>query len=351
MRRRMNILLQIKSFFLLVLISIISIIVLSLLVSIPNGEIGNSIKSAIPKFLMKSSNIIFNDNSKESTKLKVFITKENEVVDMNLEEYIIGVVAAEMPVEFGIEALKAQAVAARTFALAHMEEYGGKKYKSNTGANVCDTVECQVFMNKNDRLKSWPVSKGEEYWNKVTEAVKETSGEVLTYNGKVIDEPLFFAVSGGKTENGIDVFKDDRPYLKSVYSPGEERAPKFRSSLKISYLEFIRKISSEYSNSGINLLNIKNQVDIKDRNEGGSVKEIKIGKITISGVKFRSIMGLNSSNFNIKFNSNNMEIDCTGYGHGVGMSQWGADAMAKQGKNYKEILKHYYSGIEIVKIK
>lgn len=351
MKRRINSLLHIKSFFLLVLISISSIIVLSLLLSIPNIGIGNSIKSVIPEFLMKPNNVIFNDTNRENISLKVFRTKENKVVDMNLEDYVTGVVAAEMPVEFGIEALKAQAVAARTFALAHMEEYGGKKYKGNTGANVCDTVECQVFINKDDRVKGWPASKGEEYWNKVTEAVKETSGEVLTYNGKVIDEPLFFAVSGGKTENGIDVFSDDRPYLKSVSSPGEERAPKFRSSLKISYLEFIRKISLEYSNSGLSLSNVKNQVSIKSKNESGSVKEIKVGKITISGVKFRSIIGLNSSNFNIKFNSNNMEIDCIGYGHGVGMSQWGADAMAKQGKGYKEILKHYYSGIEVTKIR
>lgn len=339
-----------KRLFLLVLISISFIIILSLaLVGLGQG-ISNPIKAVIPKFLIKSNNIIFNESNIEP-KLKVYITKENKVVDMGLEEYVMGVVAAEMPVEFGIEALKAQAVAARTFALAHMEQYGGQKYKSNTGANVCDTVQCQVFSNKNDRLKNWPASKGEEYWNKVTEAVRETSGEALMYNGKIIDEPLFFAVSSGKTENSMDVFKDDKPYLKSVYSQGEERAPKFKSALKISCLEFIRKINREYSGAGINLLNIRNQVQIKSRNESGSVKEIKVGKITMTGVKFRSIMGLNSTNFNINFKSNDMEIDCVGYGHGVGMSQWGADAMAKQGKSYKEILKHYYNEIEITRIK
>lgn len=339
----------VKSFFILIFISISFVIILSLTITCLDTGRTNNIKSVIPKFLMKSNNIIFNQNNVE-VKLKVYLAKENKVVDMYLEEYVIGVVAAEMPVEFGSEALKAQAVAARTFALAHMEEYGGKKYKSNTGANVSDTVECQVFINRNDRLKSWPANKGEEYWNKVTEAVRSTSGEVLMYNGKIIDEPLFFAVSGGKTENGIDVFKDNKPYLKSVYSPGEERAPKFKSALKISYLEFIRKLNREYSGAGVNLSNIRNQIEIKSRNETGSVKEIKVGKLTISGVKFRSIMGLNSTNFSVRFNLNNVEIDCVGYGHGVGMSQWGADAMAKKGKNYKEILEHYYSGIEIEKI-
>ena len=119
----------------------------------------------------------------------------------------------------------------------------------------------------------------------------------------------------------------------------------------MSYLEFIKKIDAEYSNSNINLLNVRNQIEIKNRNESGSVKEIRLGKTTISGVKFRTIMGLNSTNFKIKFNSSNVEISCTGYGHGVGMSQWGANAMAKQGKSYKEILQHYYSGVEITKMK
>lgn len=351
MRRGMSGSIHLKRFFLLILISIGFAMALSLLL-VGVGDGGSTVvRSIIPKFLMKSNDIEFNDSNGTTAKIKVYMTKENKVVEMSIEEYVRGVVAAEMPVEFGIEALKAQAVAARTFALAHMEEYGGQKYKSNTGADVCDTVQCQVFINKDDRLKTWPSSKGEEYWNKVTEAVKDTSGEVLKYDNKVIDEPLFFAVSSGKTENALDVFKDDKPYLKSVESPGEELAPKYKSVVKMSYLEFIRKINTACSNSGISLINVRNQVGIKSRNESGSVKEIRIGNITISGIKFRTIMGLNSTNFNIKFNVSNVEIDCTGYGHGVGMSQWGANAMAKQGKNYKEILKHYYSGVEVVKIK
>lgn len=351
MRRGMSIPIHLKRFFLLILISTSFIIILSLaLVGFGEGS-SNVVKSIIPRFLIKSNDIAFNENNVGVPKIKVYITKENRVVEMNLEEYVRGVVAAEMPVEFGIEALKAQAVATRTFALAHMEEYGGKKYKSNTGANVCDTVQCQVFINKDDRLKTWPASKGEEYWNKITEAVKDTSGETLAYDGKIIDEPLFFAVSGGKTENALDVFKDNKPYLKSVESPGEEVAPKFKSVVKISYLEFIKKVNTEYSNSGISLLNVRNQIEIKSRNESGSVKEIRLGKTTISGVKFRTIMGLNSTNFKIKFNASNVEISCIGYGHGVGMSQWGANAMAKQGKSYRDILKHYYNGVEIIKMK
>lgn len=348
--RRIIISIHLKRFFLVILMSMFFIIALSLLI-VGIGENKTSFtKAVIPKFLMKSNNIVFNETNGGGPKIKVYITKENKVEEMFLEEYVRGVVSAEMPVEFAPEALKAQAVAARTFAAAHMEEFGGQKYKSNTGANLCDTVQCQVFIHKDDRLKSWPQSKRDEYWDKVTDAVKETAGEVLTINGKLVMEPFYFAVSSGKTENASDVFAEDATYLKSVSSPGEEAAPKYRSTVKVSYSDFISKVNSQYSNSGLTVGTLKNGVEIKSRNEGGSVKEVKIGRVTLSGVKFRSIMGLNSANFNIKFNSNSVEISCIGYGHGVGMSQWGANAMAKSGKSYKDILGHYYNGIEIKKI-
>jgi stage II sporulation protein D len=348
--RRIIVSIHLKRFFLMILMSVFFIIALSIFI-VGLGQNNSSFtKAVIPKFLMKSNNVVFNETNGGGPKIKVYITKENKVEEMFLEEYVRGVVSAEMPVEFAPDALRAQSVAARTFALAHMEEFGGKKYKSNTGANVCDTIQCQVFIHKDDRLKSWPQSKKNEYWNKVTDAVKETAGEVLTVNGKLVMEPFYFAVSSGKTENASDVFSDEETYLKSVSSPGEEVAPKYRSTVKVSYSDFIDKINSQYSNSGLTIGTLKNGVEIKSRTEGGSVKELKVGRITLAGVKFRSIMGLNSANFNIKFNSNSIEISCIGYGHGVGMSQWGANAMAKSGKSYKDILDHYYKGIEITKI-
>lgn len=347
--RKNNFSLYVKRFLIMIFMSIIFIILLStVMVGIGKGGIDLT-KSIIPKFLIQENNIMFNKNNGD-IRIKVYLTKENKVEEMFIEEYVRGVVAAEMPAEFSLEALKAQAVAARTFGLAHMEEFGGKKYKSNTGANVCDTVQCQVFINKEARLNSWPKSKRDEYWNKLSDAVEQTTGEVLMINGKVVLEPYYFAISSGKTENAADVFSEDMTYLKSVSSPGEEVAPKFKSVVKVSYSEFIEKVNSQYPNSGLSQLKLKNQVNIISKNESGSVKEIKVGKTTISGAKFRSIMGLNSANFSIKFNSGNIEISCIGYGHGVGMSQWGANAMGKLGKGYQEILKHYYNGVEIRKI-
>lgn len=297
----------------------------------------------LPEFLMKSINKNYNYNSQY---IKVYITEKNKIEEMKLEEYIVGVVASEMPAEFSEEAIKAQAVAARTFAASHMQVYGGKKYESDTGADVCDTVKCQVFISKEDRMKNWPQSKRDEYWNKIVGAVKDTSGQVLTYKNKLVMEPYYFAVSGGRTENAVDVFGKGEEYLKSVESPGEEEASKYRTSVKLSYANFVDKVNSKYPSSGLSVKSLANQVAIQSRSEGGSVKEIKLGSVATSGVEFRTIMALNSSDFNIYF-KDSVVIECIGYGHRVGMSQWGANAMAKQGKTYKEILAHYYNKTEL----
>ncbi|WP_333859689.1 stage II sporulation protein D [Clostridium sp.] len=327
-----------KKFVILIFMSMAFIIVLSFGINYMKIS-----QHTLPEFLMRSINKNYNYNSQY---IKVYITEKNKIEKMNLEEYIVGVVAAEMPAEFSKEAIKAQAVAARTFAAAHMQVYGGKEYESNTGADVCDTVKCQVFTSKEDRIKNWPQSKREEYWNKIVGAVKDTSGQVLAYKDKLVMEPYYFAVSGGKTENAVDVFGKGEEYLKSVESPGEESASKYRTSIKLSYANFIDKVNSKYPNSRLSVKNLANQVTIQSRNEGGSVKEIKLGSVTISGVKFRTILSLNSSDFNIYF-KDSVIIECIGYGHRVGMSQWGANAMAKQGKTYKEILAHYYNKTEL----
>ncbi|MFL0195540.1 stage II sporulation protein D [Clostridium sp. WILCCON 0269] len=324
----------IKKLVILIFMSTAFIILLSLFITgMQSG------KYTLPEFIMKSKNESYNYIPQD---IKVYITEKDKVEKIPLEEYVVGVVASEMPAEFSEEAIKAQAVAARTFGAAHMEVYGGKKYKSNTGADVCDTVACQVFMSKEDIMKKWPESKKDEYWNKIVNAVGATSGQVLSYENKLVMEPYYFAVSGGKTENAVDVFGKGEEYLKSVESPGEESARKYRTSIELSYAAFIDKVNSKYPDSGLSVKNLSNQIVVKSRNEGGSVKEIKLGAVTVSGVNFRTIMSLNSSDFNIYFRDN-IIIECIGYGHRVGMSQWGANAMAKDGKGYKEILAHYYN--------
>jgi stage II sporulation protein D len=334
---------------LLVVAVFIFIIIIAVLFCTRNNQNeGNS--NSISQFLIKPNNIIFNQNNGGGPNIKVLITKENKIETMSLEEYIRGVVAAEMPAEYNIEALKAQAVAARTYAAAHMKIFGGQQYNPNLNADVSDTVDCQVYMNKQDRLKAWPQKSSGVYWNKITQAVQATSGEILVYDGDIVKEPFYLAVSSGKTENSEEVFSSAEPYLKSVESPGETNALKYKTTLNISNKDMVYKLNSAIPSSGILLSKLRNQINIKSRSSAGTVQQIKVGSITISGQQFRRILGLNSANFTIKSNEKSTSIICLGYGHDVGMSQWGANIMGKSGKKYNQILLHYYSGVGLEKL-
>ncbi|KEI12982.1 stage II sporulation protein D [Clostridium novyi] len=288
---------------------------------------------------------------KEDLVMEVYITKKKSIYKIDLEEYVMGVVSAEMPVEFPIEALKSQAVAARTYALAHKEIFGAKKSPRAHGGNVNDTTDFQVYINKEERMRLWPKSKRENFWNKITQAVEETKGEVLSYDGELVMSPYYFSTSGGKTEDAINVFNKEIPYLKSVKSPGEEGASKYISKVKFSYEQLAYMLNQWNPKCNIKSKSIKKQVHILKRSKAGTVLKMKVGDKCIGGIKFRTILKLNSANFNIDFYKKQVEITCRGYGHGVGMSQWGSKAMAEDGYDYKKILKHYYKGTNIIKLK
>ena len=297
------------------------------------------------KNIVKGSGLSFPNNGK----VKLYRREKGTVEELELEEYIKGVVASEMPANFDEEALKAQAVAARTYYMN--KRLNPCKDAQSRGAEICDSTNCQVYMDKNERLSKWSQKDGESNWSKIEEAVESTRGEVLTYDGAVLEYPQFFAVSSGKTEDAVDVLSMDIPYLKSTESTGDEIAPKYETTLSISIDDFINKIKTKYKNIKIYKNNIKDSINIQSYTQGGSVKEIKVGSEVIAGVDFRRLLNLNSTNFRISFNDDNIIFSCKGYGHGVGMSQWGANAMAKNGDKYDTILKHYYSGVEIEKIK
>ena len=322
------------------------------IVGVGDKGIGNDANSyKVDKFIIKPNDISFDSKNGGGPKIKVYITKDKKVIEMFLEEYVRGVVAAEMPAEFPIEALKAQAVAARTFALSHMDEYGSGENPKIGGADVGDTVSFQVYISKEDRLNSWPNKTKGELWNKVTEAVMSTEGQVLTFNGELVLSPYYFSTSSGRTENALDIFNIDIPYLKSVQSKGEEVSRSYKSTKKITYSEVVKSLNSSYPKAGLTTAKIKNQIKVLGNYESGSVKNIKIGNLTITGVKFRGLFGLASDNFTLQVNSKNINVVCKGYGHGVGMSQWGANVMASSGKSYEVILTHYYTGVKVEKMK
>lgn len=270
---------------------------------------------------------------------------KRETVDF--EEYVKGVVASEMPSEFEEEALKAQAVAARTYSLAKLLN---AKEKGNSSAHpkapVCDTVHCQVYQDKAQLKKGKGPSWMKEDWKKISAAVDDTKGELLYYDGKLVQQALFHSSSGGKTENCEDVFASAVPYLVSVESPYEEDATHKKETLTLSLSEFSAKIRDAYPDRAFGSVAAKN-IKILSRSSGGRVDEMRIGSETLTGKQVREALGLYSANFTLSLENDTITFTTKGSGHGVGMSQYGANGMAKEGYDYKEILEHYYSGTTV----
>jgi len=281
--------------------------------------------------------------------IKVYNNKTNDVMVIDFEEYLKGVVASEMPAEFNVEALKAQAVSARTYLLYRLKKYPDGQ-PEHLGAPVCTSIHCQVWSSKDELIQSHYDGWYDEYMDKIEVAVESTRGQILTYEGKII-EPLYHSTSGGRTENSEDVFSAAVPYLRSVESPYEDESPRLNSSVKITAGEFIDKIESAYGDMDITESNLDEKIKLGEVSEGGRIKTLIIDNTEISGRDMRALFNLNSTNFSFIQSGSQIEILTTGYGHGVGMSQWGAEGMANKGYNYKEILKHYYTGVEIVNMR
>ncbi len=276
--------------------------------------------------------------------ISVYNSVTDEVETLDLETFLYGVVSMEMSSDFSKEALKAQAVAARTYIIYKIEN---KLNDGHKGADICnDYSHCQAYASY-DELKKL---KGDD-WIKdcypiIKKAVDETKGHILTYENKSI-LPLYFSTSSGKTENSKEVFMVQYPYLKSVNSPYEEESPKYETEEIISKKEFINLIKRENQKIELTEKNLDNSINIISRTTAGSVKTIKIGNIEFSGRELRNILGLNSANFEVSFNNEDIIFKVKGYGHGVGMSQWGAEGMAENGYKYDEILFHYYTNTKI----
>lgn len=259
---------------------------------------------------------------------------DDSIEEVPMEEYIIGVLAGEMPISFDIEALKAQAVASRSYVMKKMA------YNKDNDYDVVDTVDNQVYLDQEYLKQAWSNSYVENI-NKLKKAVLETSGEYLEYQGQVV-EAFFFSTSCGKTENANEVFGQDAAYLKSVDSSFEEGvSPLFEKSLYLTKASFCEKLKVDCTDLTIKVL---------DTTSTGRIKNISINDTKFTGESIRSLLNLYSSYFKIDINNNEVKITTKGYGHGVGMSQYGALALALKGKSYEEILKYYYQGVEIKKI-
>lgn len=270
--------------------------------------------------------------------------KTGEVEQVKLDEYLCNVVSAEMPATFEQEALKAQAIVARTYTIYKILN------KKHDNADICDdSTCCQAWISKDNRLAKWEENQRESNWQKICSAVNETSGKIITYENKPIDA-FFHSNSGGITEVPVNVWGGTGyPYLQSVETSGENTYTQYASEVTLSQEELINKLKEKYSDISIDFTNSED-IKILEYTESTRVKTVKFGNHEISGVEARTLFGLKSTNFEISRDGNNIKFSVKGYGHGVGMSQTGADSMAKNGSRAEEIIKHFYTGVEITEV-
>ncbi len=270
----------------------------------------------------------------------VYLTEKNIVQHIPLEHYVRGVLAAEMPTEFELEALKAQAIAARTYIVRRMmkQDVSGVPVEQ---AIVTDSELHQVFLTEEDMRERWGIFEYSNNLNKLNRAVNETKHLVATYHGEPI-QATFFSTSNGYTENSEDYWQDKIPYLRSVPSPWDaELSPRYKQTTDI-------KLNELYDKLKISSIPATTQSwNILERTEGKRIKQINIGGKQFTGREIREALGLPSSLFQWTVKGDTVTFTTFGYGHGVGMSQWGAQGMASEGRSAEEILEYYYQGVAI----
>lgn len=282
--------------------------------------------------------------------VKVYLSKEKKMETFPMERYIRGVVAAEMPAHFHPEALKAQALAARTYIVdrlsrgdfSDMAKWGEQAEK----ANVTDTVNHQAYLTDNQLKEQWG-DHYETYSARINQAVAETAGQVIEYQGKPI-YAAFFSTSNGKTENSEDYFSEKYPYLRSVSSPWDKASPKYRDRKQFQVADLVDKISQSTGKQvAVEASTGGDWLQVTQKTEGGSADKVQVGDQVFTGRQIREALQLSSADFTFQLSEGIVTVETKGYGHGVGMSQWGANFMAKQGKSAKEIIRHYYRGVEL----
>ena len=310
----------------------------------------------LPALLVKEKKVIATNHlDSKQRNIRLFCTESNEIIELDLEEYIMGVLIGEMPVSYDIEALKAQAVVARTYTLNKILN----SQSAHDNADMCDDIShCQAYKTREYALECWDDNEENEKWNKIKQAVLDTRNEVITYNEELINA-FFHANSGGKTEDISNIWGHENiPYLKSVRSYEDDfRIEEIEYSyreideimrLKYSnYIEITNNLQLDWNNQTSLSGDVKEYIKILEENSSGRVSKLQVSNIILEGTEARNLFGLRSALFEININREHVVFKTNGYGHGIGLSQDGANVMAQNGIKYKDIIKHYYTGVEI----
>jgi len=298
----------------------------------------------LPALIVRGCNrgVIPPDVDVDPYMVAVWNHRTEEIVHMPLGEYLLGVVAAEMPAQFHIEALKSQAIVARTYTIVKLRGHGGSGCSKHPDADICtDSTHCQAWISKEDALAKWPFFRQSAYWSKIIKAVSETQAQVVTYEGKPIDA-VFHSTCGGSTENSEDVWTNEFPYLRAVNCGYCGHSPRITETIRLSEAVVAEKLGEE-------LQSLK--LEVVDWTASGRIKRINVGSQFYRGLDFRTRLGLRSSRVAWLREQGMYTFTTTGYGHAVGLCQYGADGMATQGFNATEIISHYYTGVQVLRVR
>lgn len=321
-----------------------ALILLSLLFVVPLAAFGWETPSASPiptGALPLDRTVVTPAPSADGARMVDVKLSDGTVTTLSMADYLWRVVAAEMPASFEPDALAAQSVAARTYALYK----SSRRPASHPDADLCtDITCCQAFLTPEDAKANWGVN-ADAYAAKITAAVAETDGVVATYNESPI-QAVFFSSAAGRTVDAVEVWGSSVPYLVGVDSPEGAEVPNYHSSLSLTPEEFKTKFTAQYPAadlSGAPSGWFQNRVS----NSAGGVETVDVGGVAVTGSALRTLLGLRSSSFTVAATDQAIAFAVTGYGHGVGLSQYGANAMAKEGKGWREILQWYYTGVTL----
>lgn len=282
--------------------------------------------------------------------IRVFVVAANKTIEMDLDEYVKGVVAAEMPAEFEPAALQAQALVARTFAVRRMRILGGTGCSLHPDADICtDPTHDQGWASESELRKNWGLFGYYRYWRKISAAVEATAGKIIVYAGTPID-PVYHSTCAGHTENSEDVWSTAEPYLRGVVCETDGDSPRLREERDVTIAELERAFGAAAGALATMKRGGGKVVEVLSTTPNGRIKQVRIGDKTVSGADLRAALNLRSTKLTLSWNGDRLHIVSFGYGHGVGLCQYGANGMAKRGQTCEEIIKHYYTGVEIAPI-
>jgi len=292
---------------------------------------------------------------KQQTLVKLYIHDQNKIVNITIDDYVLGVVAAEMPASFPLEALKAQAVVARTYILKRLNS-GGLLNPNHPGADICDDHKHgQAWISREEMKKRWGSLSYYYYYNKIAQAVKDTRGLIIVYKGNLID-PVYHSSCGGKgTEDAEEVWHFGEPYLVGVSCPYcSDSSPVQSSFLPVARVNSLLGLNkgclSATGKLGMNTRSSIPVMEVVKYTPSGRPKEIKIGHKIFSAIMVRDLLNLRSADFTMDLKNGEVEVTTRGYGHAVGMCQYGAKGFAEHGYNFNKIIKHYYKGVDVAKL-